>query len=231
VLQKEFAEKDQPAGHVHKSAGQPWLNQKMSRPLHIVTATATLLAALMIGDAWRIARKNSAQLAATLVTQNALIEQASAHEKQRNVELAAALASIAAEKKHVQTPQQALEAIPSLLPTLPLPIKISIPNLAQSPQPDDQVPATISIPQPDLKPLYDSLQNCRACAIERDATKQNLADEQARVAALTRERDAAITAAHGGSFWTHLKHATKWFAIGAATAALAMTASHHAAPR
>jgi hypothetical protein len=199
----------------------------MSRTLHIVAAATTLIAALLIGDAWRIARRNSVQLAATFATQNALIEQSAAHEQQRNKELAAALASIAAEKKHVQTPQQAVDAIPSVLPPLPLPVKISIPNLTQSPQPDELVPASISIPQPDLKPLYDSLQDCRACPLERDATKKDLADEQARVAALTRERDAAIAAAHGGNFWSRLKQAAKWFAIGAAAVAIARTASHH----
>jgi hypothetical protein len=201
----------------------------MSRTLHFVIAATTLIAALLIGDAWRIARKNSVQLAATLATQNALIEQASTQEEQRNKDLAAALATIAAAKKHVQTPQQAADAIPSVLPPLPLPIKISIPNLAQSPLPlqDDVAPASISIPQSDLKPLYDSLQDCRACALERDATKKDLLDEQSRVAALTRERDAAISAAHGGTFWSHLKYAAKWFAIGAATAAIATTASRH----
>jgi hypothetical protein len=156
-----------------------------------------------------------------------VIEQASAREEQRNKDLAAVLANIAAAKKHVQTPQQAADAIPSALPPLPLPIKISIPNLAQSPPPDDPAPASISVPQSDLKPLYDSLQDCRACALEREATKKDLADELARAAALTRERDAAITAAHGGTFWSHLKYAAKWFAIGAATAAIATTASHH----
>jgi hypothetical protein len=201
----------------------------MSRTLHIVIAATALIAALLIGDAWRIARKNSVQLAATLATQNALIEQASAQEEQRNKDLTAALATIAAAKKHVQTPQQAADAIPSVLPPLPLPIKISIPNLAQSPLPlqDDVALASISIPQSDLKPLYDSLQDCRACALERDATKKDLLDEQSRLAALTRERDAAISAAHGGTFWSHLKHAAKWFAIGAATAAIATTASRH----
>ena len=65
----------------------------MSRTLHIVIAATTLLAALLMGDAWRIARRNSAQLAATLATQNAQIEQASAREEQRNKDLTAALAT------------------------------------------------------------------------------------------------------------------------------------------
>jgi hypothetical protein len=211
----------------------------MSRTLHIIAAAASLLAILLVGDAWRVTRRNSAQLAATLAAQNALITQAAAREQQRNQDLATALASIATQKKRVQTPQQAAAAIPTILPQLPLPIKISLPNLAPSPQPpdqaspptnqapDNQAPASISIPQPDLKPLYDTIQDGRACILERDATKKDLADEQARLASVTRERDAAIVAAHGGNLWLHVKQAAKWFAIGAVTAAIATKATRH----
>jgi len=208
----------------------------MSRTLHIIAAAASLLAILLVGDAWRVTRRNSAQLAATLSAQNALITQSAAREQQRNQDLATALASISAEKKRVQTPQQAAAAIPSVLPQLPLPIKISLPNLAPSPQPPDQAsptnqptdnhaPASISIPQLDLKPLYDTIQDGRACILERDATKKDLADEQSRLASVTRERDAAIVAAHGGNLWSHVKQAAKWFAIGAITAAIATKAT------
>ncbi len=198
----------------------------MSRTFHIIATTAALIAALFIADAWRTAHRNSAQLTATLDSQKILIEQAAAREQQRNTQLAAALSSIAAEKRRVQTPQQAVEAIPSVLPILPLPVKISFPDLTEPPKPGDTAPASISIPQSDLIPLYDSLQDCRACALERDAAKKDLTDEQARVAALTRERDAAVAAAHGGNFWSRLKNATKWFVIGVAAGAAATTASH-----
>jgi hypothetical protein len=199
----------------------------MSRTLHIIATFAALIAAAFIADNWRTAHRNSAQLTATLAAQNALIEQAAVQEQQRNAQLSAALALIAAEKKRVQTPQQAVEALPSVLPPLPLPVKVSLPDITQSPKPGDASPASISIPQSDLIPLYDSLQDCRACALERDVTKKNLADEQARAAALARERDAAIAAAHGGNFWSRLKHATKWFMIGVAAGATATAASHH----
>jgi hypothetical protein len=198
----------------------------MSRTLHIIAATATLIVALITADAWRAARRNSAQLTATLQSQKTLIEQAAAREQQRNTQLATALSSIAAEKKRIQTPQQAVEAIPSVLSTLPLPIRASLPDLTEPPKPGDTAPASISIPQSDLKPLYDSLQDCRACALERVTAVKDLTDERARVAALTRERDAAVAAAHGGNFWSRLKHATKWFLIGVAAGAAASTASH-----
>jgi hypothetical protein len=198
----------------------------MSRLLHIATIAAALLAAAFIADSWLTARRSSTQLAATLAAQNTLIEQVSAREQQRDAQLAAALAAINAQKQHVQTTQQAVEAIPSVLPPLPLPVKIQLPDLSKSPNQAGAAPASISVPQPDLKPLYDSLQDCRACALERAATKQDLADEQARVVALTRERDAAIAAAHGGTFWVRLKHAAKWFVVGAAAGAAATSAAH-----
>src|SRR5258708_24049514 len=124
----------------------------MSRTLHIVVTAAALIAILFIADAWRSARRDSAQLTATLVSQKALIEQAAEREQQRNAQLAAALASIAAEKRRVQTPQQALEAIPSVLPPLPLPLTILPPNLTQSLKQGDMTPASAAIPQSDLKP-------------------------------------------------------------------------------
>jgi hypothetical protein len=202
------------------------ISSPMSRTLQIVTFTAMFLAAALITDSWLTARKSSAQLAETLASQNALIGQTVARQQQRDAQLDAALAAIAAEKRHVQTPQQAVEAIPSVLPPLPLPINIQLPDLTASPKQNAANPASISIPQSDLKPLYDSLQDCRACALERDATKKDLADEQARVAALTQERDSAIAAARGGTFWARLKHAAKWFVIGAAAGAAASAASH-----
>ena|ERR1700736_3108859 len=199
----------------------------MPNKLQIAATIAALTAVLLVADSWRAARKNSAQLTATLGTQKLLIDEAAAREQQRNTQLAAALASISAEKKRILTPQQAAQAIPSVLPSLPLPIKILFPDLTAPPVEGGTAPASISIPQSDLKPLYDSLQECRACALERDATKKDLSDEQARVSALIRERNAAVAAAHGGNFWSRLKHSTKWFVIGVAAGAAATAASRH----
>lgn len=75
---------------------------------------------------------------------------------------------------------------------------------------------TAQIPAADLKPLFDYVQNCRACQAELAAAKQNSENDAAKIAALTRERDAAITAAKGGSFLRRLRRNALWFAIGAA---------------
>jgi hypothetical protein len=195
--------------------------------LHLAALLAALIATALLADAWRTARHDSEQLAATLAAQNTVIRQADDREKQRDAQLAAALSTIQAQKRAVHTPQQAIQQLASVLPPLPLPVSIHTLNLS-APLPPDQPPsASISIPQPDLVPLYDDLQDCRANAIQNDALKQNLADEKARSAALLHERDAANAVAHGGTILLRFKRAAKWFAIGvAAGAAVAAVARH-----
>ncbi len=72
------------------------------------------------------------------------------------------------------------------------------------------------MPQADLKPLYDGLQDCRASELQNATAQKDLTDEQSRSASLTRERDAAIAAAKGGTFWVRVKRSAKWLAIGIA---------------
>lgn len=77
---------------------------------------------------------------------------------------------------------------------------------------------TVQIPSADIKPLYNYVQDCRECQLRLNAANQNLADNATKIAALTRERDAAIAAAKGGTFWRRLRRNFLWFAIGAAAA-------------
>jgi hypothetical protein len=87
---------------------------------------------------------------------------------------------------------------------------------------------TAELPPADLKPLYDYVQDCRACQAELAVAKQNAADDAAKIAALTAERDAAITASKDGTFWRRLRRNALWFAIGAAAGSVA---GHAAANR
>jgi hypothetical protein len=194
--------------------------------LHIAVLAAALIAIVLLAEAWRSARRDSEQLHTTLASQNAAMQQAEAREKQRDTQLTSALDAIAAQKRAVQTAQQAARVIPTVLPPLPLPVSIQIPNLSVV-KLGETPPATITLPQADLKPLYDDLQDCRANAIQYDAERKDLADEQERTAALTHERDAAITAAKGGTFWVRLRRGAKWFAIGAAAGAAAAALAWH----
>ena len=123
--------------------------------------------------------------------------------------------------------KQAAKQLASVLPLLPLPVSIPDPDLS-IPLPPGETPSTsISIPQPDLVPLYDGLQDCRASAVQNDSLIKDLSDEKSRSAALLHERDAAIAVAHGGTFLPRLKRASKWFAIGVATGAAIAAVAHH----
>jgi hypothetical protein len=81
------------------------------------------------------------------------------------------------------------------------------------------IPGSICIPPADLKPLFDSIENCEACAAQLTAVQTDLTDERAKFAAATTQRDAALRAVHG-TFWTRTARAAKWIAIGAAAGAV-----------
>jgi type II secretory pathway pseudopilin PulG len=83
------------------------------------------------------------------------------------------------------------------------------------------------IPATDLKPLYDFAQNCRECQLRLTAAQQDHADDLTKLDALTRQRDAAVTAAKGGTFWRRLRRNALWFVVGAGVGA----AAHIAASR
>jgi hypothetical protein len=200
--------------------------------LNLAAVLAATLAIALLADSWRSARRDAQQLAATLAAQNATIQQSADREKQRDAQLAAALAAIQSQKRAVRTPQQAATELPSVLPELPLPITVHEPILTTPLPPGEQPPAaTISIPQPDLLPLYDTIQDCRASAAENNTLQKDLADEKARSAAFLTERNAALQAAHGGPILQRLKRAAKWFALGAITAtALTLAATPRTRP-
>ncbi len=85
----------------------------------------------------------------------------------------------------------------------------------------DSSNCSAQIPAADLKPLYNYVQDCRSCQSQLAVAKQSAMDDAAKIAALTRERDAAIAAAKGGTFWPRLRRNLLWFAVGAATSYVA----------
>jgi len=199
----------------------------MKPTLKVIILVAAAIAIALFFDSWRSARHYSQQLAATLASQNAAIQQANDRESQRDKQLTVALAAIQAQKRAVDTPQQAASHLVSVLPPLPLPVAVHDPDLSVPLPPGDTPLTTLSIPQPDLIPLYDQLQDCRASGDQNDALKKDLSDEKKRSAALQRERDAAVAAAHGGAFFTRVKRAAKWFALGVVAGAAVAAATRH----
>ncbi len=85
--------------------------------------------------------------------------------------------------------------------------------------PAPPTPGSICIPPADLKPLYDSIEDCEACAAKLTAAQADLSDETTKFNAASAERDAAIKSAHG-TFWSRARSAAKWIAIGVAAGAV-----------
>ena len=81
------------------------------------------------------------------------------------------------------------------------------------------------IPSADLKPLYDFALDCKACQSKLTAAQADLADEKTKTTTLTKERDAAVRTAKGGSTLQRAVRAAKWLLIGAAAGTLAARAT------
>jgi hypothetical protein len=113
------------------------------------------------------------------------------------------------------TPQQSANAEPSASQT----------HLPENPIPKSGQPSDAILPAADLKPLYDFALDCEACQAKLAASQGDLNDEKVKTAALTKERDAAVQAAKGGSALRRIARAAKWFALGAAAGAIAAKAT------
>jgi hypothetical protein len=189
--------------------------------------------------AWRAEREDRAKLTAQLATAQQSLTQATDRQQSRDTDLLRTLADLAAQKRQVQTPQQILQALPQQIP-LPQPITLAPPALqspstkqastmqdgsAAAPKRDAVKPSAPEpqavIPSADLKPLYDFAVDCKACQSRLTAAQADLADEKSKTVTLTKERDAAVRTARGGSTFQRAARAAKWLLIGAAAGPLA----------
>jgi type II secretory pathway pseudopilin PulG len=193
---------------------------------------AAVLIAAVVGVsvyfAWRGTQQEQAQLKAALQAAQKALEDADARQQSRNSELGQLLAQLNEKKTTVQNPAQIVKALPDVLP---VPTPLSLPTEAAGaglPAVPGGTKQTVGPPNPkvqlpaeDLKPLYDFAVNCRECQAQLATAQANLKDEQTKTQALSRERDAALQAARGGSVLRRVVRAAKWFVIGAAAGAVA----------
>jgi hypothetical protein len=94
-------------------------------------------------------------------------------------------------------------------------------------RPDLPDAPSAQIPAADLKPLFDFVQDCRSCRAQLAAAKQNATDDAAKLTAVTRERDAAVATAKGGTFWQRVRRNAIWFVVGAGAGAVAVCGTGH----
>jgi hypothetical protein len=218
--------------------------------LKLAEILVPVILAVTIFVSWQADRRDRALLATQLAAAQETIAQASASQHDRDTLLNQTLAQIAAQKQSAATPTQLIKDLPSAI-TLPQPITLqpsntenvgsrfiapsagatsTNPERGASTQPNNPTPkpgqaADAVLPAADLKPLYDFALDCKACQAKLAASQADLTDEKAKTAALTKERDAAVTAAKGGSALRRIARAAKWFAIGAAAGAIAAKAA------
>jgi len=213
------------------------------RTLELAAFFAALLIASLAFHAWLASHDDQLRLQSTLAAQKQLLDAADARERTRVETLDHALAQITETKRTTQTPAQILRELPKYL-ALPQPItaetrKQQGTDLSENPHTPagtsatGEAPSTVvaqvsanlpdtpaaRIPSTDLKPLFDFVQDCRSCQTQLATAKQNAQDDNVKLEALTRERDAAIRASKGGGFWRRLKHNVIWFAVGAGAGA------------
>jgi hypothetical protein len=214
--------------------------------LRLSELAVTLILATSLFLAWRAERSDRAKLAIELALAQQSLTQASDRQQSRDADLLHTLATLAAQRRAIQTPQQILQSLPQQIP-LPQPITLA-PPAAQSTIADRTVTAKDAhaaampnvsgpavkpsapepqaiIPSADLKPLYDFALDCKACQSKLTAAQSDLADEKTKTVTLTKERDAAVRTAKGGSAIQRFARAAKWLLIGAAFGTLAARAT------
>ena len=212
----------------------------VERRVAAVAIVAALAAGALGLRSWMDERDQRQQMTAAIASQNSIIAAAAKREEDRAEQLADTLKQIAALKSSVQTPQQVIREIPQYLPQLPQPLE-TIPSSAPAKPPASSagagtaaqksagdLPAApdVRVPSADLKPLFDYVQNCRACQAQLAAVQQDVQDERAKNAALTKQRDEALNAAKGGSVWHRTLRVVKWVAIGFGIGFVAHAAMH-----
>jgi hypothetical protein len=204
----------------------PW---KLSLRLAELFVSAILALALVA--AWRAERRDRAQLASELSAAKQALAQADARQHDRDTQLLQTLATLAAQKRTITTPEQIVRDLPNQI-VLPSPIALEptpTENHADSSltgETTSKPRAQAVIPAEDLKPLYDFTLDCKACQAKLAASQGDLTDEKAKTVVLTKERDEAVRAAKGGNILQRAARAAKWLAIGAALGAVASRAVH-----
>ena len=208
----------------------------MSLRIWLKLATTLLVAILAVAifEAWRAEHRETAQLEAELASTKQALAAADARQHDRDTQLTQTLAQIAAQKQSSVTPAQILKDLPTAL-SLPAPIALQTEalqtgspgtaTLPSNPTPKSGQATDAILPSADLKPLYDFALDCKACQAKLAAAQSDLTDEKTKTVALTKERDAAVRAAKGGSVLCRIARAAKWFAIGAAAGAVAAKAA------
>jgi hypothetical protein len=138
------------------------------------------------------------------------------------------LAALEQAKAAAQTPSQIIKEIPVYLPqNLPQPITTVTQPAAVGAKDQTPVVTGALVPVEDMKPIFDQLVACKECEAKLFADEADKTSEAKQLASMNLERDAAIAAVKGGTFWQRLKHDSKTIFISAVAGAVVVCGTGH----
>jgi hypothetical protein len=166
------------------------------------------------------------------------IDAATKRNEGRDTALRQQIREIEALKRRVRTPGQVVAALSAALPQLPLPITVSRPvdlregqnaetnhlaplgttgpaNSGSANVSTDRSGVVLRIPDDDLKPMFDNLQDCREATATVATLKRNLTDTVGQLSVMTTERNMALRKTSPNTKWSNVKQAAKWLVVGA----------------
>jgi hypothetical protein len=185
-------------------------------------AALLALALVVISHEWHGALVDRAVLDATLKAEHA--SQADLAKQSALVvqDLKERMAALEVVKLQATTPAQIVREIPSFLPpTLQAPVTaITAPAPAGAPPGTPPAITGLQVPAVDMKPLFDQLVTCKECGEKLTGAQMQTSIDEDKIRSLTKERDAAVKAARGGSVWSKVKRGSEIFLFGAVAGAL-----------
>jgi len=188
---------------------------------------AVILLILMLAGGGFVWYKSSVERAADMAKMEATIkaEQATIDNLQKTISERDAVAkqatdALAKQQADAKTVAQQIALIESRI-GLPQPVTVNIPPASQP-----NAPVTVSAPPADVQALTAYTTACEQCKVDNEKLKADYADLKSESLIVVKQRDAAVTAAKGGTTWHRFWKATKYIAIGGAIGAGIGYAAH-----
>jgi hypothetical protein len=185
-----------------------------------IAAGAVLILALVIAVSAAISNaEDRAKMEATLkqqseiiAKQNELIKGFDERMRLREEETQKRIEDLQAVARRAQTPAQIIREIPTYVPPA------AQPKLEEA---AGQPPRLVFEGEEKIKAYFEGVLAAKKTELELAHAQGDVADLKAmvaakdeQIAAIEKQRDAAVTAAKGGTKWQRFKRATKWLGTG-----------------
>lgn len=196
-----------------------------------IAAVLVLLIAAFIG--YELVQEHDARIKAEsvesaqkqIIDTNAKSIQAAKQDQEKTAsDLKAQLAAIGAQRTIIVTPQQAAQALPTIVPNLPQPVQLqTVPATPTAPATQNLIIPQADIPAFQAYKLNYDESNARllACTNDKDDLQTQLTATAAQFHAEELSAASWEATAKGGTFWHRVKHDAMVIGITAGTAYLA----------